>query len=186
MSVTFQSAMTALVQGVQTYFTANEISSVVDYGVRAWWHQDNQGPGGGNRVVFVGSEFHGERDYRPRPAGKLVSKLGHAQTNPAEIAHWIRPVAVAIWAAPNFSDPNSELLQNENTETLLEQTVNAMRSTFRADAFVEAWTLERAAPPQEQAFGESIICNFTLRSVLFYPATDVVTPNPAVGRLHVS
>jgi len=190
-----QSGFTQLVQGVQAYFADQEIGVNVDYGLRAWYRQDNQGPGGASRVVFVLGEFHGEQQLRSRAYGRIHSPFAHNTTNfqgtaggfnPKEQAGWTRPAAVALWAAPDLTDPDDELLQNEQTEILLEQVLAAVRISQLADCFVKGWEVERISPPQERGFGEALCCNFELRGPLFYPATDVATPTAVVSRSTVS
>jgi hypothetical protein len=190
-----QSGFTHLVNGVRAYFADQEIGAVVAYGLKAWWRQDNQGPGGASRVVFILGEFHGEKELRSRAYGRIHSPFAHNTQNfigtaggfvPRELAGWTRPAAVAVWAAPDLIAPSDELLQNEQTEILLEQVLAAVRTAQMADCFVKGWDVERITPPLERGFGEALCCNFELRGPLFYPATDTATPSAAVSRGTVS
>jgi hypothetical protein len=190
-----QSSFTHLVNGVRAYFADQELPAVIHYGLRAWWRQDNQGPGGGSRVVFVLGEFHGDKALRARAYGRIHSPFAHTTAgllgtaggfNPREVAGWTRPAAVAMWAAPDLNSPDDELLQNEQTENLLEQVLVAIRTVQMADCFVKAWDIERVSPPQERGFGEALCCNFEMRGPLFYPATDTATPAAVLSRGHTS
>lgn len=179
-TITIGSGFTALVSGVRQYFSDNIVPAVVHVGVRAHFEQWNQGPGGASRVVFVPGEFHGETGLRARPYGKLTVAR-HNTTSPREVAQWVeRPITISIWAAPDQTAPGDELLQNEQTEALLETTIVACRVAVMSD-YVPS-EIERLAPPQERAFGECLLVHGYLRGPLFYPPNDVAFPTPVVSR----
>lgn len=175
-----QSAMTFLVTGLKAYFLDVDVGADVHFGVRAYFEIFNQGAGGAARVVIVPGSFDGAQSLKSRSWGHLGTKLGHAQINPREVAHWVRPITFAIWAQPDLTGVRDEILQNERTEALFEATVAGVRTVAMAD--VVFGEVERVSPPQEYAFGEMILVHADQKGPLFYPVTDQVKPTAAVSR----
>lgn len=179
----YQSGLAFLYYGVQSYFSAQLYSATIWVGIRAYFEQWNQGPGGANRVVFIPGEYHGESTYRTRPYGSLQPALNHrgqATTTPREVGQWTRPITVSVWAPPDTDNPTDELAQNEQTELLFEWTRVAMHTVLAADL---TWgNVERVSPPQERGFGEAILIHVEQRGPQFYPANGIAFPLPAVTR----
>ena len=176
----YQSGFTFLVNGLRAYFQAQSYSAPIHVGIRAYWEQWNQGPGGADRVVVIPGEFHGEQTYRARPYGSLQPKLGHASINPREVAQWTRPVTISVWASPDREAPTDELAQNEKTEALFEAVRVAAQVTQAAD--IHWGDVERVSPPQERAFGEAILVHLEQRGPLYYPTNLIAFPVAAVAR----
>lgn len=182
--VKVRSGLTALFQRLGDYFETIGLPVKLDFGVDAYFQINNQGPGGANRIVIIPGHFDGKQPLSDRDMGYLGTKLGHSSLNPKEVGHWSRPVTFAVWAAPDLEDPKNALLQNENTEALLEALVAGVHTVLAAD-FVFG-NLVRTAPPQQTAFGEQFLVFGTVKGPLFYPATDQAFPTAVVSRGTVS
>lgn len=181
----YESGFTHLVRGIRSYFQSQEYPTAIHVGIRAYFEQWNQGPGGADRVVVIPGEFHGEQTYRNRPYGSIQPKLGHASTNPAEVAQWTRPVTISVWASPAWNEGGEdiELEQNERTEALFEAVRVACQVAEMAD--LKWGAVERVSPPQERAFGEAMLVHVEQRGPLYYPALQLAFPTPAVARAAV-
>jgi hypothetical protein len=191
-------ALEGLVRGVEAFFKAQGVTASVDVGWTRRSRQDNQGPGGANRVVFIPGEF----DASPSPP--KVLRYGEldleGEQNQVTLAPRLRTIAwlhgaytCSVWAA-DASAPTDERKQIWRTKQLLRWTLQAMQNAV--DPLTEqpvgganlqwggtlAWTL----PPGEQAFGRELCFEFRLLEpqhdvpiATAYPGTAVVARSPA-------
>lgn len=175
MTVTIKSAIPPLVGHVQAYFTANQITANVAFGLKELTKQVNQGPGGANRVVFS-----------PDPDGDageiLPPRLKHhhpGKGSPRAIVNFRKKLIVSVWAV-DTSDLANEALQYAAVEQLLEYTVQAVRSVHHADSEWEKpqWVKKDV----ELAFGRELRVALYLKGALFNIPNDVRTPGPVVNK----
>lgn len=189
-----RSGLLGLVRGVRAYFVAQSVDVVVAVGWNKRNRQDNQGPGGASRVVFIPGEFDPTSGAPKVLKGGTMDRDGvqnHVGLNPRmrALAYWHEPITVCVWAV-DVRQPKDEEAQIGATEALREMTVRAIHlavdpETGAAAGFANIeewgdtfWTL----PPGEAAFGREITFGFTLLVPIFDQAIDTATPAPALTR----
>ena len=150
------------------YFAEHSVpATVADVGLKYRSFALNQGPGGGNRVVFIPGKFDGTLSPKPRAYGTLDRKSrNHAQVgNPRELLNWDRPITISVWSAPEPGKAYDEGASVAKAEDLLEQVARAVQEF---DAASIAWgEVLINAPPQENAFGVELLAMITQRGPLF-------------------
>jgi hypothetical protein len=189
-----RSGLLALKRGVAEYFEAQSVSASVRVGWTARNRQDNAGPGGANRVVFIPGEFD------PTSGAPKVLRAGKIDRDGEQnfvdldprlrvLAWWHEAVTCSVWAVDS-DHPQDEELQIEATETLLEQTIQGIHNAVDPDTGTNVgfaniedfgepfWVL----PPGEMAFGRELVFGFVLYVPLFDAPTGIAYPSPAVGR----
>lgn len=185
MTIGFRSLLPALVAEVRTALTARGVTASVEFGWRRAERQDNQGPGGANRVLFVPSRddgdggelapprFRGDRNVRDED-GLVVGTV-------RALADWVERPYALVWGRDPIR-PEDEERQYEATRTLFEETMVALHGASGAFASV---TFERArwTPPATRTFGREVRLEFSIRNPVFFPARELVYPaGVAVGR----
>lgn len=179
-----RSGLIALVHGVRAYFAANSITAnVAACGWRQRSEQMNQGPGRANRVLFIPGDMNGR-------GGSLANGPRLSSTNPRPLVQWNKLVTLSVWAAdPNPANRADEEKQIEAVETLLEQTIQAMRYALDPDteqrvgfATIEFHDLTWTVDNTEMYFGREVLVTFTHKGPLFDVTYDTGTPDPAVNR----
>lgn len=158
--------LVSFVDRVQEYFTDHGVTAAVLLGRREVWRQDNQGPGGANRVVFSPGDKGGR-------FGQIAAahQPGHRRTrgNARSLVNREALFVVSVWAVDN-SDVTNERLQFLAADDLLEQTV---RAVHWAAGGHYAWSSCDVRPdPNEIAFGVEYVASLTFR----YPLLDVEVP----------
>lgn len=166
------SGLRTLVQGVQSYFTAQSITAAVAAGWKARTFQLNEGPGLANRVVFMPGDEAGNMGELTQPRLKSSSPRCLRQLH--EI------ITVSVWAADTSSPValEDELLQQDAVENLLEVTFQAIQSIALADWI--AGTMRETRPGGEMAFGRERLFQFVLREEFFDVTLVRVFPAPAI------
>ena len=194
-SVTHIEAIDAFVNAVAAYFVAAGITATVDLGWTKRYRQDNQGPGGANRVIFIPGEFDAS------PGAPRVLKYGAIDLNGAQnqvslaprlrtIAWLHAPYTCSVWGY-DASDPTNERKQIVATKNLLRLTMQAMQNgrdpvsgQATGGANVEAWGIAGwTLPPGEMGFGRELTFEFVLIEPQYDAGVDLAYPSPAVARL---
>lgn len=135
----------------------------------------NQGPSGGNRIVFIPGEFDGKSGpQQPRRYG-TVSRQGRnacSVQNPREIASWERVFTVSIWAGPIPGAGNDEGQSGEQAELLLELFIRALHTVATPEgvpviASLLFGDLTLVAPPTDNSFGAELLLTMTQVTPIF-------------------
>ena len=206
----FPAAIEGLVRGVQAYFDSQNITATVRLGWTPRDRQDNQGPGGANRVVFIPGEFDPSTSAAPPKALKAGTADRDGEQNYVDV-NGVRYRAVAwnhdsytcsVWAA-DPDEPNDQGRQIAATLCLREQTRAAIYNSVDpqqvADnnqslegaifpvsagfANIEEWgQMYWTLPPGEMGFGRELTFSFVLYSVEFDAPITLAYPQPAVAR----
>lgn len=184
----------ALVRGVRARFEDDGVSAVVDVGWTKRYRQDNQGPGGANRVVFI----PGESD--PSSGAPKVLEAGEINLDGEQmhldddvrfrtLAWWHAPYTVSVWGV-DPAHPKDEAGQIWATKRLLRQTIRAMHTAvdpetgqFAGAAQIVQWGRVRwTLPPSESAFGRELTFGFVLVEPQFDAPEELAYPSPALVR----
>lgn len=170
--MTTRSGLGRLVDAVRDYFVAEQVdASVAALGWREYRKIHQPGPGARNRVVFLPS------DPKSGRGGKFLPQARNIGVQPRAVATIERDLLVSVWAVDRSSAEAlaSDLAQIEAVETLLESTVQAVRSFAHADATWGGftWGLE----PLEHAHGREILVELAFRGPLLWPLNNIVTPS---------
>jgi len=188
------SALLALRRAVADYFTTNNVSASVYLGWKPRSRQDNQGPGGSNRVVFIPGDFDpSSGEPKALKAGALDrdAPQNHVDLDPRQraVAWWHPIVTCSVWAC-DPSAPQDEAGQIAATDDLFNATCAALHNAVdpvtgtaigfgNIEEFGDTmWTL----PPVESAFGRELTFRFVLLSPRFDAPTGLAYPSPAVNR----
>lgn len=186
--VRIRSGLKALMDGVQAYFVAHEVSATIDFGARALPRQDNQGPGGANRVVFVPFDPNsgdGGRIGQPYLAGErdimdeFAPELRVAATR--GIGEWERTMMVSVWAFDPTA-PTSELAHALLVEDLVEWTKRAVDYAGGSNV---TWGATKWTVPKERFFGLEVRIGFVFSHPLYDVPDDVGFPDPDIRRVGV-
>jgi hypothetical protein len=186
-TLTFVNDLDAMVDGVRALFVDWAITAVVEDGFRDHARQDNQGPGGGNRVVFM----HAAPDGK---AGKLMAptQVGYRRFRPSanapdeitarSLATWEHKIFVSVWGHDSAATED-ERKQLGATIALFENVVRAVH-VAHAGAFACAnWEDEvYHVPPHQRAYGRELQTLLTLESPLMDIPRELTRPSPAVAR----
>lgn len=194
MATSGKSALRALVRGVDAYFQAYGVPARVSLGWTQRDRQDNQGPGGAARVVFVPGEFTPEGGPPRNLRAGLLSRQGQqndsdGDTRNRALAWWAEIVTCSVWAVDpdNATDEGAQI---EATEDLLESTIQGIHNAVdpKTQANVgfanvlewgpATWTL----PPAQRAFGRELTFTFVLQVPMRDQPVSLAEPQPAVNR----
>lgn len=197
-----RSAIPALKRALRAYFESQGIAAAVESGWTARSRIDNQGLGGAARVVLVPGRFDPTTGAPRVAAGGRLDRNGEQNLNSGVsstgvvsdpllrvLAWWHAEVTCCVWAV-DTDHPQDEELQEEATETLLEQTIQGLHSAVDPEtgqnvgfANIEEWGESFwTLPPGEMAFGRELTFGFVLLVPLFDQGTGIAFPGPAVGR----
>jgi hypothetical protein len=130
-----------MLEGVQTYFKANQWAEIVEGGWKAREQILNQGPGGAGRVVFVhgrvpaanAGPYDAGAIEQPRIAGPRGSVAGGTYVdNPRPLRQWARIVTVSVWGV-NAQALDDDVAQSEAAEELFERTLQAIHNAVFVD-----------------------------------------------------
>jgi hypothetical protein len=194
MALSQVSGIMALRRGLAAYFAATDVAATVHVGWLPRGRQDNQGPGGANRVVLVPGEFD-PTSGAPKVlrAGRIdrEGQQNHVNLDPRYRAvGWAHDVVtVSCWGV-DPERPNDEERQIEATLALREVTVAGLHNAVdpltgtpvgfaNIEEWGEAgWTL----PPVERAFGREYTFGLVLLVPLFDAPVGLAYPQPAVAR----
>ena len=182
MAIIVRSGVTALVESVKAYFVENGVTANVVIGWKARTRQDNEGPGGANRVCFTPSDPTGKggRIEPPLQTGDRDLRSG---SNPVEarmraLSDWGRVLNVSVWQWDG-SAPEDEGLALEAVETLQTWVMNAVH----AYAFTSAeWGDTTWTPVTELSYGLELRMALTFRHPIYQPPRGVVYPTGFVER----
>jgi len=185
----------ALVRGVRAYFAAQSLDVSVALGWTRRSRQDNQAPGGAQRVVFIPGEFDPATGAPKAQRGGTIDLTG-AQNHVTVDAGRRRNLAldhavatVSLWAV-DPARPQDEEGQIVATEALRELTFQAIHAavdpeTGMAVGFgnIESWgDWYWTLPPGEAAFGREITFQLVLRAPIFAPPISQAFATGAVAR----
>jgi hypothetical protein len=204
----FPDGIEGLARGVAAYFVLQGITAQVAVGWTARNRQDNQGPGGANRVVFIPGEFDpGGGPPKPLKAG-VIDRNGeqnHVDVNGVRYraVAWLHEIITcSVWAV-DARAPSDELAQIRATSQLREQAVSAIYNAVDPEtlaatpqneegaiyptgtgfANIEEWgPMFWTLPPGESAFGRELTFTFTLYGVVLDAPVALVYPQAAVSR----
>ena len=175
------SSLRYLVTGVTNWFASYVPAqgTSVFYGWRQGSEQINEGTGGGNRVGFALGDSSGNLGRLTSPT-KNANGANSPVGNPRIHASWEKVLTCFVWAYDS-TNPTDDLLQFDALETLLEQTVTAVRTVIKADALPTANV--KTNPFVERGYGIEISFQLQVSSPLFglqrdlFPADNqVATP----------
>lgn len=176
-----------LVEGVDAYFVANGITAVVERGWKARQKLTNQGPGRGNRVVFLPSKQDGSagRLVNPRQAG-LTEEGEDLTTDPPTpvqftwrpLVDWQRLLLVSVWAYDG-DKRNDEGAQDDAVYWLFTQTVRAVNAAAFGNA---VWGAIAFTPPDERALGLEVLAELSFQFAMPDVPLDLTWPAPIVTR----
>jgi hypothetical protein len=185
-----RSALTQLYLAVQRYFEAYGICAKVYLGLR---ERDRWDP---TRVVIIDGEYDGSNTPRPRNAGTFGAPTQAKSYNPRELVSWDRPITISIKAA----DPkriDDEVAQEEATEGLIEQTIqaiwNAMSTQQPSGAYQGIgqanidWEGSKCiwvnpGSDTQQTWGKEFVFSFLYRCAFFDVANPVLVRPPALEK----
>ncbi len=184
--LTGRSGLISAVNSVASFFTASGVTATVEVGWRRRERQDNQGPGGANRVIFSPSyddtgaagtmvpvRYPGDRTVR--------DGAGNAKGTIRSLADWERKVLVSVWAI-DAANQTSEAAQIEATETLFEWTMRAVHAapgSFANAIFGDI----KFTPPETRPFGLELLAALTFRQPIYDTPRDFYFPSSgAVAR----
>lgn len=193
-----RSGLLALVRGMRAYLEANSFQVPVRVGWNVRNRIDNQGPGGGNRIILVPGEFDPSSGVPRAQRAGLIDRdapQNHVELDPQvrALAWWHEAITCSVWAV-DAEKPQDEEHQISATETLLELTVQAIHNAVDPETMTPVgfgnlqgwgqavWTL----PPGEMGFGRELTFGFTLLVPLFDAAIGLAHPQPAVSRVPAS
>lgn len=176
-----RSGLVALFEGIRDYFEAHHVPAAVHMGWQARFRVDNQGPGGGSRVIVVPGTLRDGASQGPFPAGALT-KPRHTHEGGRELAWWHRSATLSVWGVDR-ARPVDDAAQIEATETLFEHAMRAAHNNFAGTADIiwgeTVWT----KPPTTAAFGLELLVNFEHGEALFDEPEDLAYPIGVVSRL---
>lgn len=188
------SGILALVRGVREYFDENDVSARVEVGWTKRFRTDNQGPGGGNRVVFIPGEDAAQPGAPKILKGGVLDRnapQNHVAYNPRmrALAWGHEPLTVCVWAL-DPERPQDEEAQIEATEDLFELTLQGIHNAVdprtgsnAGFANIEEWgPMAWTLPPGEQSFGRERTFTFVLLVPYFDKSMEVAFPMGAVTR----
>jgi hypothetical protein len=177
-----RSGLKALSAGVASYFSQNNVQAVVGkIGWRSRFRVDNQGPGGGSRVIFIPGEYDGSTDFKPMKGGELT-KPRHSHVEARELVWWRKTVTLSVWGADRIN-PDDDEAQIEATEALFEWAVRGVHNAIDpmsgrpvglADVVWKDVTWVK--PPSERAFGLEMLVTFEHQAAMFDVAGDLAYP----------
>lgn len=185
--------LVALVAGVKAFLAGQKVTAAVDFGWNAREKWINQGPGGGNRIVFVpGQVDPSEGPPKVSDAGPMAQpRLKAPGNNPRPLVQWARTVTMFVWGA-DTTDLEDELKQYAATVGLFEYAVQALHNAVYIDSTGHARNVGLAdvvfekvmwsAMPSNQAFGRELVAYFHLDGPLFDMTIQLATPQPAILR----
>jgi hypothetical protein len=177
-----KSAIVVLVASTAAWFASQGVTAHV--GAAGWkerFKQNNQGPGGANRVCFIPGDPTSGRD------GKL--KRGRqTSTNPRTLLEWDRTITISVWACDN-SNRNDEGKQIAAVEALLERTIQAVQRAYDPETgqLVGAanvvwdgvtWNVANT----DMAFGREVLVPITLKVPFLDVPYDVAFPEPIITK----
>lgn len=175
MAVNITSGLTALVNGVRSYFTGAGLTANVSVGWKEAAKQVNQGTGRANRVVFVPSDLGGRGGTLTAVQQPGQRNFGTPTVDTAvrALQDWERTLLVRVWAVDSTS-PNDEEKQIEAVETLFEWTIRAVQSFAKNNG---RWgAVEWLAAPIERQFGRELQAELVYRHPLFDAPQVVIFP----------
>jgi hypothetical protein len=190
----FFDALGGLVRGVRAYFDANGIAAKVSAGWTARYRQDNQGPGGASRVVFVPGDFDpGGGPPKVLDGGEIDrdGAMNQIGLNPSlRTLAWHHAVYTACVWGVHPEKPQDEEAQLWATKALLHRTVRAMHlavdpETGQGAGFgnIESWgKLRYTLPPGEMGYGREAVFRFVLLEPLFDQEIEQAFPDAVVTR----
>lgn len=189
MTIAIKSGLVQLVADVRAYLAEDDLGTEVRLGWKEATKQINQGVGGANRVVFTPSDPSGKGGkldaiHQPGPRDIFETTIVGGEPVRRRVAtvrgiyNCERVATVSVWAVDK-TDPASEELQIEATETLLERTLRACRSSANAN-FVPG-EITWLKPQQEHLFGREVVVAFVLRHPFFDRPNEVVFPDFALS-----
>jgi hypothetical protein len=177
-----KSYVSQLVTDMAAYFAAQPSpfsGTSIAFGPRAFTREDNQGTGGGNRVVIgwewgtsagaiTGARNSAGNTGKAKPVGSL-----------RPIVTWAKRFVVSLWAydATNAED---ELAHFAAMEDLFEVTRQAILSSSHADA--ELGNPYWPDQAHEARMGLEMRFELIHKGPLFARAAEVVTPQPRIVR----
>jgi len=189
--------LAALRSGVEAYFKAYGITARVDIGWTRRYQQDNQGPGGAARVLFIPGDIDPSPGAPKTVDGGTIDRDG--TQNAIGLDPQLRALAwhhavytCSVWAVSK-DKPQDEQMQILATKALLQQTIRAMHNATIVVAQAAPqlvgfgnitewgrfmWTL----PPGQMAFGREATFRFVMTEPLFDAEIGKAYPDPVVTR----
>jgi len=158
-----RSGLLALRDGMAANFEAWGVMATVGVvSFKERWRQDNQGPGGANRVLLMPGAHDGSETPKSVDGGELT-KPRHTHAQVRELAGWNKLVTMSVWAVDASSETAKAdaASQIEAVEDLLELAVRAAHN---------AVILGPAAPPEPLAQGTAIANGGQAMQTLVPPA----------------
>jgi hypothetical protein len=183
-----RSGLKALSRGLADYFQQHQVAAAVGkVGWRSRFRVDNQGPGGGSRVILIPGEYDGAAVPKSMKGGTLT-KPRHAHVEARELVWWHKTVTVSVWGNDRV-EPDDDEAQIEATEALFEWTVRGLHNAIdpvsgRPVGLADiVWQdVNWVKPPSERAFGLEILATFEHQSALFDVPDDLAYPLGVVSR----
>lgn len=196
--VEYYDALEGMVRAVSAFFVAQGVTATVDVGWTKRFRQDNQGPGGANRIVFIPGDFDPTPGtMKPLKYGALTLEGAQNQVNNVprlRTIAWLHALyTCSVWASDPAA-PTDERRQIWKTKQLFRWTLQAMQNALDPvtgqpvgganilDYGPVGWML----PPGEGAFGRELLFVFMLIEpqhdvpiALAYPGTAIVSRSPA-------
>jgi hypothetical protein len=177
-----KSAIVVLVASTAAWFASQGVAAHV--GAAGWkerFKQNNQGPGGANRVCFIPGDPTSGRD------GKL--KRGRqTSTNPRTLLEWDRTITISVWAC-DISNRNDEGKQIAAVEALLERVIQAVQRAYDPEtgqvvgAANVVWDgVTWNVANTDMGFGKEVLVPITLKVPFLDVSYDVAFPEPVITK----
>lgn len=177
-----RSGLQVVRDGVAAYVTAKGYPiDVAEVGLKYRSFALNQGPTGGNRIVFIPGEFDGNLVLKARKYGTINRETRNSGSafNPRELASWERPFTVSVWAGPVPGQGDKEGGNLTQAENLLEILLRALYSITAPDGTAIAASLHFGdvmvnSPPSDNAYGAELLFQVVQIAPFFDEAYEYV------------
>lgn len=180
--VEFKSGLVFLVRSVRTYFETYGVTATVALGQRAYGSQINQGPGGANRVTFLGHDESGKSGKLTQPLGPGERTIRNDQGvrigSTRSLRSWVRTITACVWV-PGGPGADEEDIEDA-LYALLESTNQAINHT--GFAMIEPSDVTTTVDPKELSYGRELKFSFTMNLPLYdlqntvaYPTLGTIT-----------
>lgn len=174
-----RSVLPEMLSQVQTFFSDESINTAVYLGFKAAGRQDNQGPGGANRIVF---DLRGAKEKVLPPKGGTTRQMQDGTRSRCLCTiQWSIPVQ--FWAADRGTpgDPENDIAQLEAYVTMFERCTAAVHSYLHGSY---QWADGVPVPePTERVFGRAWTKTLLVLEDIYDVEFGVATPgNLSIGR----